>query len=275
MKTQGEKPASRPVLTEIFDISVSRNVVSKTVYTHFHNYYELELVVYGEGEQTVNGTKFSLKRGSLTFLSPVDFHEITPKTPKITVYNLSFPAAFITRLFTDSMLNTGVTITDLDEREVGRFETVFKFLLEEKEADDRLSQSAREALTQYMLVLFERIKQKRRVSGADRDTSPISTAIQYIFEHYLESPTFEQVATVSGYAPTYFSKIFHQITGQKYSDFIATMKINHAKMLLMTTKMTTTDIAYACGFKSSQTFYRVYKKKTGTYPKEFRQAQVK
>lgn len=274
-KAKREITSSRLIIDEISAIEVSRHSLKKDTPLHFHDYYEIEMVVSGEGRQMLNGSEFPLRRGCITFLSPVDFHQLYVGSSEIRVLNVSFAASFISKYFSESLLSTGTTLVELDEDEIQKLETVFEFMLDERDLDDRHSKDLMPLLMQYLVALFERSRERHQTPATKKDSAPISIAMQYIFEHYLESPSFEEVAIISGYAPTYFSKLFHDVTGQRYSDFLATMKINHAKMLLITTNMNTIDIAYACGFKSSQTFYRVFKKITGTYPGEFRKSFAK
>jgi mannose-6-phosphate isomerase-like protein (cupin superfamily) len=48
----------------------------RTVDVHWHDYYELCLVVSGEAEHVVNGVARPIGRGSAFLLSPADFHAI-------------------------------------------------------------------------------------------------------------------------------------------------------------------------------------------------------
>ena len=270
----GNMFASRPVLEEIDDIEIRNHYVDRSWEMHFHNYYELELVLDGKGTQTINGVELPFERGCITFISPVDFHELRMEKPW-HVINLSFNVAILPERLTEILLSAGKSITDLSEDEISEMEAVMNQIQNEYNTSDGYSHRVMGSLIEYILVLFKRSLDKRTPSSGDNDATPISRALHYIFEHYLESPTLEEVAAVSGYSPTYFSKIFHKITRRKYSDFLSTMKINYAKMLILSTKMTSIDIAYACGFKSSQTFYRIFKKNTGMFPKEYRASIIK
>nr|WP_084370032.1 AraC family ligand binding domain-containing protein [Microbispora sp. ATCC PTA-5024] len=49
-----------------------------TVDVHWHDHYELCLVVSGEAEHVVNGVARPIGRGSAFLLSPADFHAIQP-----------------------------------------------------------------------------------------------------------------------------------------------------------------------------------------------------
>ena len=44
------------------------------VRTHWHDYYEIELVLEGSGTYVVDGEGYDMKRGDLFFLTPASFH---------------------------------------------------------------------------------------------------------------------------------------------------------------------------------------------------------
>lgn len=54
------------------------------------------------------------------------------------------------------------------------------------------------------------------------------------------------------------------------SEFINTVRINKAKELILTTNYTLSEISYKVGYNDASYFTRVFKKITGTSPKEFR-----
>ena len=58
-------------------IKVRRIKFNKNALLHSHNFYEMELVLSGGGEQILNGTSYEMKRGSLSILTPADFHEFS------------------------------------------------------------------------------------------------------------------------------------------------------------------------------------------------------
>ena len=47
----------------------------KNVSVHWHDFYEMDIVLSGTGKTICNGQTFSVERGLISFLSPMDFHE--------------------------------------------------------------------------------------------------------------------------------------------------------------------------------------------------------
>ena len=65
-----------------------------------------------------------------------------------------------------------------------------------------------------------------------------------------------------GYTKEYCSKIFSEVVGMSFRDYLNFLRLKKAKEYLAlkkSTKQTTTEIIYKCGFNSTATFYRALK----------------
>jgi len=61
---------------------------------HWHNYFEIELVLSGSGVQTYNGKEYPIARGDVYLLTPVDFHGIEGD---VELLNISFDEVCLPR----------------------------------------------------------------------------------------------------------------------------------------------------------------------------------
>ena len=58
---------------------------------HWHEFYELEVVLSGQGRCILNGNTFEMKRGSISFLTPIDFHSVTTiEADPMEIINIMF-----------------------------------------------------------------------------------------------------------------------------------------------------------------------------------------
>lgn len=69
---------------------------------------------------------------------------------------------------------------------------------------------------------------------------------------------------------SYLSSLFHSETGIKLTDFVNQRRIQHAKMLLTTTRMQVQTIAQYCGIPDVNYFARLFRKHTGQTPTAYR-----
>lgn len=100
---------------------------------------------------------------------------------------------------------------------------------------------------------------------------PIQRAVGWIQGHCAESINLQKASQVAGLSPGHFSRLFHQTTGLKFSEYVAHTRLRRACDLLATTRMSISQIAFNSGFSSISQFNRSFRKGVGTSPKVFRQ----
>ena len=68
----------------------------------------------------------------------------------------------------------------------------------------------------------------------------------------------------------YFCKLFKRATGLTFTEYLARVRIEKAKTLLLDSNRRVSEIAYEVGFQSLTHFNRVFRKIVGRSPSEFR-----
>jgi AraC-like DNA-binding protein len=72
-------------------------------------------------------------------------------------------------------------------------------------------------------------------------------------------------------SPTAFSRFFKLHTGRNLSDYIIDIRIGHSARLLVDTSRSVSEICYESGFNNVSNFNRIFRKKKGCSPKDFRE----
>lgn len=98
----------------------------------------------------------------------------------------------------------------------------------------------------------------------------ISRAKQFISEHQAEELSLEQVAKAVHTSKFYFCKIFKKATGIHFTDYLARVRTERAKNLLLNRNLRISEIAYEVGFQSLTHFNRVFKRILGQSPTDYR-----
>ena len=100
----------------------------------------------------------------------------------------------------------------------------------------------------------------------------IEHAKQYVSDNYMDSNlSLNSVGDYVGISASYLSELWREVTGEKFSVYLGMLRVEKAQQLLKTTKLTTKEIGFRCGFNSLQNFIRVFKKYTGVPPGQFRE----
>jgi len=100
---------------------------------------------------------------------------------------------------------------------------------------------------------------------------PVITQVKrFIQEHQAEDLTLAQVARSANASTFYFCKMFKKATGLHFTKYLARVRIEKAKNLLLNPNLRISEIAYEVGFQSLTHFNRVFKKLVGQSPTEYR-----
>lgn len=86
---------------------------------------------------------------------------------------------------------------------------------------------------------------------------------------YSTEITLEDAARASNLSVPHFCRLFKQMTGMTFKNYLQFFRINMAEKMLRLPK-TVTEIAYECGFNSLTSFYRNFKKFKNYMPSEKR-----
>lgn len=98
----------------------------------------------------------------------------------------------------------------------------------------------------------------------------IKKCIEKIRFEYNEHISLDSLASYLAITPSYLSIQFKKETSQTITDYIQNVRLDHAILLLNSTSDSIQEIANLCGFPDSNYFTRVFKKKKGLTPKEYR-----
>ena len=99
----------------------------------------------------------------------------------------------------------------------------------------------------------------------------IAKARAYIQEHQTEDLSLTQVARAVNMSSFYFCKMFKKIAGINFTDYVARIRIEKSKNLLLNPNLRVSEIAFEVGFQSLTHFNRVFKKILGQSPTTYRE----
>lgn len=103
------------------------------------------------------------------------------------------------------------------------------------------------------------------------DSRRVHKIQEYINNSYREEVRLNDLADRAGMTPTAFSRFFKLRTGKSVSDYIIELRLGHATRMLVDSTMSIAEICYDCGFNNVSNFNRIFKRKKGCTPKEFRE----
>ena len=109
------------------------------------------------------------------------------------------------------------------------------------------------------------------VSAEQVESPMITRAKLFISEHQDEDVSLRQVSAAVNTSAFYFCKMFKQATGLTFTDYLARMRIEKVKNLLLNPHKRISEVAYETGFQSLSQFNRVFRRVTGESPTVWRE----
>lgn len=88
----------------------------------------------------------------------------------------------------------------------------------------------------------------------------LKTAMQYIHKNYQTNISIKELAELCKISERYLRKLFSDSLNCSPLDYLNDIRIQKSIELLKQTELSIKEVAFACGFKSSQYFSRVFKR---------------
>jgi AraC-like DNA-binding protein len=106
----------------------------------------------------------------------------------------------------------------------------------------------------------------------EKSESPqIARARAFINEHQDEDLSLSEVAKAVNMSAFYFCKMFKQATGLTFTDYLARIRVEKVKNMLLDPHKRVSEVAFATGFQSLSQFNRVFRKVAGEAPSTYRE----
>ena len=238
---------------------------------HYHEEYELMLVLKGEGVRIVGDNMDHFNDNELVFIgsgtphlfknddevegAEVDyivlkFHPLLNGLPLFTLPEFSEIQEFLNRstrgiLFSESTVNKvkdlliDVAESDSANRIINLFQ-VLHIISEEKN---------------YQFLSSENFSLKSTTKGESR----IQKVIDYIGDNYTKDITLEDLSEVAYMTTNSFCRYFKSRTGKTAFQFIREYRVNKACQMLINGEKSISEICFDTGFNSFSTFNRIFK----------------
>ena len=256
---------------------------------HVHEYTELYFLLEGERYYFIEQNRFHVKPGMAVLITPEQIHKTsaTDEQSGHRRFLLEIDSDFLTLFFSLSDLSSTIDfqerycgMTVFSERDWKQVLSIIDMLKVEIANKGMLSQNICKLLVTQLLLLYVRnhTLTDTNMSKVNNSLSNTHTSMQsivqdvslYLQEHYAEEITLEEIANRFHMSKSSLTLNFKNITGLTINEFIRVCHIRRAKVLLLKTNLSITEIASQTGFGNVTYFERVFKNFYEMSPLKFR-----
>ncbi len=229
-------------------------------------YYILHFVAEGAGKFVVNGQTYHLKANDCFLIVPniTTYYEADKDNPW-SYYWVGFngleagtickKAGFIDReVYAQTFINADIIkqrIKSISEIEARKGSVEYSML-------------------GNLYLLFSEMVSDRDVTSESRNKDCISQAIKLINENYWQDISIAYVARYVGLERTYFYRLFKSSMSLSPQEYLIATRLSKAMILLKDTSLKLGEISTKVGYENYISFVKVFKKKYGITPKEYR-----
>lgn len=112
------------------------------------------------------------------------------------------------------------------------------------------------------------VPRRKLPAGAD---PYLERVLEYMHDAYRKTLSVEELAALAGMSRFHFIRSFKAQTGHAPYQYLLGIRIEEARRLLRSTRLTVTEISLEVGFSSPSQLFRTFQKFTGMSPEQYRQ----
>ena len=207
--------------------------------------------------------EYEVSEGSFLFFKPHEKQEHVCLDERAEFYYIHFAAPFDFNLFGFESFKVYTAhksskIIDLFEEMIHELQTKNKFYEEITTAK----------LFQIITLLSRRVSAQNDPNREYSDK--ISYVIQMMNREYDKNCSLEDYAAICNMSKFHFIRVFEKITGESPIEYRNSIRIEHAKELLLDTSLSISEIGESVGYASNVYFSDSFKKKVGMSPLKYR-----
>lgn len=234
--------------------------------THWHDYYELEIVTNGIFEHAYNNISCSVTRGDAFLITPLDFHSLRYLSD-VNIINIKF----VPEILPDSLKNYFSTITHFcnccfeeDELEyiISRYDRLSSL-------DPELpfyKEQTRSIVCEIITIFLSKV-----IPQTDYCASTLfQETISYILNNFRKNLSVKSIAKKMSVSPNYLGAIFKKHVNTNLVDYLNTVRLKYACNMLVNTNISIKEVAADSGYNSQEHFMYIFKKRFGCTPTQYR-----
>ena len=246
---------------------------------HYENVYQILFMLSGKIRYQVEGKEYIVSKGGMIVLNTLEDHtlevleypyeryliQIRPdffqqevRYPEVFAVFINRPADFSHLLsVTEPVWNYLYDVIGEMERE---FQTKKKYW--------ELYIGAN--LRRMFITIFRECADLMSTMKIGTGVTVAYNVMNYLNHHFAENITVDDVAAALFLNKDYIAHVFKEETGHSLMQYVISLRINQAKLLLSETNRSITDIAVACGYADFTYFSKQFKQHANMSPSRFR-----
>ena len=244
---------------------------------HFHDYYELFLLLDGKATHLVNGKEIPVSRGALDFIRPRDTHDyIVRDGTKFSMLNITFTTATAEELF--SFLSEGFASSSLLRADlppqIALTESELEYVLSHMTTIRTIDEHDYARLKTALRILLFRIFTRFFADFQEEQNDHVPLWLTELCETMQKNGNFtyglSRMLELTDKTREHLARSIKKYMGMTPSEFINDLRLRMIANMLKNSNHDIADIIFESGFGNISWAYELFKKKYGMTMSEYR-----
>ncbi len=234
---------------------------------HWHDYFEIEIILSGEIEYTYNQNRQIAKRGYAYLMSYYDLHSLTALTD-VLILKVRFNESLFSKDLTEFIAKCANRLQCIfSEDEVRFIEKQTERIKRELKSDIAFNKEIVKNILSEIIVMIIR---KSETDDYFKINSTVQRVISKMKKDFRGDISLNGMAEEFSLSPNYLGAIFKKNTGMSFTKYLNILRLKYACNLLKTSEENMQEIAKSSGYNSVEYFLYAFKKYISITPGEFR-----
>ncbi len=245
---------------------------------HWHDYFEIFLILEGSVTHIVNGVTQHLNVGTLVFIRPGDVHKYICEEDTVRFLNLAISKRDMYRMFDylgstfdkEKLLGNAIPLSikvndKFKKKMLRNFQKV-------NTMDSNDNQNLKLFMRAYLIEIISScfLESEDFIESEDNIPEWLSETCKqmYMKENFVAGN--KRMVEISGKSREYLSRSLKKYMNTSLSEFVFSIRLEYASNLLVNSNLSVADICDDCGFDNLSYFYRKFSSRYGISPLTYR-----
>jgi AraC family L-rhamnose operon regulatory protein RhaS len=240
-----------------------------------HAFAEIFYVLDGVGAFVIDGREHDCGAGDVVLVPPKAEHAIVDPTAPLMLYGIGISADLLSH-DPEILRRARAGVVPGSRALGGRVRAGIRRLLYEQTDTQPGARTLIVGLTLQLAAALARVAAApdpaRAATPADGNRRAVERFLAELAHRFYEPVVIDRVAADLGMSRRSFTRLFREIAGCSYADYVERVRIEYACRLLRETKRRIATIAFECGYEELSSFYRAFKRHTNRSPRNWRES---
>lgn len=246
--------------------------------SHSHSAFTVTVMLAGRMTATIGGCVLELSGGDVALTNTGQSH--SGHAVEVEFVSIGASPVLVNELVSEiGLMRTAADIVFRSSLAID--ETLTRFareIVSEMAAEQVGSAVMLDALVRQLVIhllryhLTVRKSDQIELSRAGPVDRRLRRAIEFMHDNFAREIAVEEIAAAAYLSEYHFARFFKQISGVTPHVYLANLRLERARKLLVETALPISEIASMVGYQSQSHFTKVFKSVTGVTPRAYREA---